>query len=95
MQIKELLTEEGLSTLDIDCFLFHQGSRYMIEQLRRVLGLSKEQAPIQIADCGNTVSSSIPLMLERYLTSDKQGKIVMSGFGVGLSLASCLFVNHY
>lgn len=93
-QIKELLREEDLNTSDIDCFLFHQGSRYMIEQLRQVLGLSGEQAPIQIADCGNTVSSSIPLMLERYLTSDKQKKIVMSGFGVGLSLASCIIINQ-
>lgn len=94
VQIKELLKEEGLSISDIDLFLFHQGSRYMIEQLRRLMDLSREQAPIQIAEYGNTISSSIPLMLEKYLNSNKQKKIVMSGFGVGLSLASCLIINQ-
>lgn len=94
VQIKELLKEEGLSISDIDLFLFHQGSRYMIEQLRRLMDLSRENAPIQIAEYGNTISSSIPLMLEKYLNSNKQKKIVMSGFGVGLSLASCLIINQ-
>lgn len=93
VQIKELLKKEGLSISDIDLFLFHQGSRYMIEQLRRLLDLSREKAPIQIAQYGNTISSSIPLMLETYLNSNKPKKIVMSGFGVGLSLASCLLMN--
>lgn len=94
VQIKELLKAEGLRSSEIDLFLFHQGSRYMIEQLRRILDLSSEKAPIQIAQYGNTISSSIPLMLETYLNSRKPQKIVMSGFGVGLSLASCLLMNE-
>ena len=94
IQIKELLKEECLSISDIDLFLFHQGSRYMIEQLRRLLDISREKAPIQIAQYGNTISSSIPLIFEAYLNSNKPKKIVMSGFGVGLSLASCLVMNE-
>lgn len=94
VQIKELLREEGLRISEIDLFLFHQGSRYMIEQLRRFLGLSREKAPIQISEYGNTISSSIPLMFETHLNSNKLKKIVMSGFGVGLSLASCLLMNE-
>jgi len=94
VQIKELLKEESLSISDIDLFLFHQGSRYMIEQLRRLLDLSRKKAPIQISQYGNTISSSIPLMFETYLNSNKLKKIVMSGFGVGLSLATCIFINQ-
>ena len=92
-QIKALLENDGYDARDIDLFLFHQGSRYMIDQLCRFLKLPPDKVPIKLADHGNTVSSSIPLMLEQYLGQNDLKRIVLSGFGVGLSLASCL-VEH-
>ena len=43
--------------------------------------------PFLAGESGNTVSSSIPLMLEQYLDSDER-LILISGFGVGLSWAT-------
>jgi len=89
-QIRELLKEEDLTHSDIDLFLFHQGSRYIVDQIRRMLKLPEDKVPVKIAKHGNTVSSSIPLMLEDYLHLKPPKKIAMCGFGVGLSLASCI-----
>ncbi len=93
-QLKALMEDQKSNGEEIDLFLFHQGSRYMIEQLGRLMRLPKEKVPIQLTQHGNTVSSSIPLMLEKYLGEEgSYKKIVLSGFGVGLSLASCL-IEH-
>ena len=37
---------------------------------------------------GNTVSSSIPLLLENKIINKKIKKILICGFGVGLSIAT-------
>ncbi|MBW1744030.1 MAG: hypothetical protein JRJ47_11500 [Deltaproteobacteria bacterium] len=40
---------------------------------------------------GNTISSSIPCVLRTVLEKEEPGKkIILSGFGVGLSWGSCL-----
>ena len=89
-QINELLRINNLGQDDVDLMLLHQGSRYMVDHLRKRLKLSKEKVPINLADQGNTGSSSIPLLFEEYLDRDDIKTVVMSGFGIGLSWSSCL-----
>jgi 3-oxoacyl-[acyl-carrier-protein] synthase-3 len=90
LQVKSLLDAAGLKNDDIDLFLFHQGSKYMVDQLCKRMGLPAEKVPVNLAEQGNTVSSSIPLLFEGYLNAKNVCKVVASGFGVGLSWASCL-----
>ena len=45
---------------------------------------------MDIEQYGNTVSSSIPLLFESVLKEKDKKIAVMSGFGLGLSWASCL-----
>lgn len=90
LQINQLLDMVGLTNSDVDLFLFHQGSKYMVEQLSMRMNLPSEKVPVNLAEQGNTVSSTIPLLLEKYLDNESLNTIVMSGFGVGLSWASCL-----
>jgi len=90
LQVNELLKAAGLSYSDIDLFLFHQGSKYIIDQLCRMMKLPAHKVPMNLAKQGNTVSSSIPLLLEDFMVVDGLRYIVMSGFGVGLSWATCL-----
>lgn len=89
-QIKKLLEEASLKADDIDLFLLHQGSRFMLENTIKRAGISAIRAPIELSETGNTVSSSIPLLLEKQLASNPN-RILMSGFGVGLSWASALY----
>jgi 3-oxoacyl-[acyl-carrier-protein] synthase-3 len=80
------LSRNQLERDDISMFVFHQASKYMLTLLARRMQLSPEKVPIELHDTGNTVSSTIPIVLERL--SDRgalQGNIIVSGFGVGLS----------
>lgn len=89
-QVEALLAQAGMTKKDVDFFLLHQGSRYVVETLMKRLALPASKVPCHLAEQGNTVSSSVPLLLERYFAGGGQGRILLSGFGVGLSWASCL-----
>jgi 3-oxoacyl-[acyl-carrier-protein] synthase III len=86
--IKKVLDLNNMKISDVDLFLFHQASKYIIDFLRKKIGLPKEKSPYVIENYGNTVSSSIPILLEKYLTDITANQILLSGFGVGLSWAS-------
>lgn len=88
--VDRCLARNGLGRSDIDLFVFHQASRYMIELLRRQMDLSEEQAPFMLADIGNCVSSTIPIAIERLQQKTPLAgkRILASGFGVGLSWAT-------
>lgn len=84
-QIARTLDAAGLAVPDVDRFLFHQGSRYIVETLAGRVGADLERTPVRIGETGNTVSSSIPLLLEHELRDRSVDTILMAGFGVGLS----------
>ena len=92
-----LLTQSLLDKMDtkldeIDLFIFHQANKYMLNHLRKKIGISEEKFFIAMENCGNTVSSTIPLALYE---AKKQGKLnsikncIIEGFGVGYSWAAC------
>ena len=89
-QLNTLLEKSQLSIDDIDIFLLHQGSRFMLENIIQRSGIPAEKAPIDLAETGNTVSSSIPFLMEKELMNSTK-TIVISGFGVGLSWASAVY----
>lgn len=90
--IKSLLEQEMLTITDIDHFILHQASLLLLEKLAKKLKLPPGTMPIELQYNGNTVSSTIPITLSRCLQSNKiknNQKIVLAGFGVGLSWAAC------
>ena len=90
-QIHAHLEKRGLELKDVDQVVLHQGSRYIVDKLRERLKLPAEKVPLHLNGVGNTVSSAIPLTLENVLNStDGCQRILMSGFGVGLSFATGL-----
>lgn len=88
--IDRCLERNGLEKKDIDTWVFHQASQYMIEMLAKRLGIAKESAIVDLADTGNTTSSTIPIALERCVLprNEPPKHVFISGFGVGLSWAS-------
>ena len=84
------LERNSLTRDDIDLFVFHQASQYMLKTLARQMKLAADKVPIDIRYTGNTVSSSIPLILENLSNKGKliDKKVLVSGFGVGLSWAT-------
>ena len=91
--ISELLEKEGLAPEDIDYFILHQANQRIVEAVARRLGLTVEKFPMNLQEYGNTSSASIPILLAELKQSGvlKQGqKIVLAGFGAGLSWGATL-----
>jgi 3-oxoacyl-[acyl-carrier-protein] synthase-3 len=72
----------------------HQGSRYIVETIAGRLGVDLDRVPVVMQDTGNTVSSSIPLVLRPMVGDRGKRRVVVSGFGVGLSWATMLLDRH-
>ncbi len=78
----------GIALAEIDRFVLHQGSRYIVGTIATRLGV-RDRTPFDAANYGNTVSSSIPIALARAVAASDRS-VLISGFGVGLNVASTL-----
>jgi len=87
--IKKLYELNGVNEESIDTFVFHQGSKFLIDSLAKRMRIDPNKMKFSAKNYGNTVSSSIPLLLEELNPSENK-KIVISGFGVGLSWSSTI-----
>lgn len=91
--VNELLAASALKADDVDLFVFHQANRYMLEHLRRKMGIPSEKFVIELGDIGNTVSSSIPIALRRAELAGRLRpgmRVMLVGFGVGYSWAAAM-----
>jgi 3-oxoacyl-[acyl-carrier-protein] synthase-3 len=89
----QLLEKAAMKKEAVDYFVLHQANRFMLEALRKKLAVSETQFPIHVENCGNTVSSTIPLTLVAMRESgcfDREKKLMLIGFGVGYSWAGCI-----
>ena len=88
--IKALLEKNNLTDENIQKYYLHQGSKYIVDTIRKRLKVDTEKVPFDMMEYGNTISSSIPIMLEKELKISIKGNYVLSAFGVGLSWASAI-----
>jgi len=86
--VTRCLNANALRKEEIDFFLLHQASKYIIDNLRRRMKLEQGKVPFLIKEYGNTVSSSIPIVLKECLDKTDKKNILLCGFGVGLSIAA-------
>lgn len=89
-QIDCYLEREGLLPTDIDLFCLHQGSAAIIDAISRRYPNIRDRFLVDMRDTGNTVSSSVPLLLKKHMLGTCINRVLISGFGVGLSLATNL-----
>jgi 3-oxoacyl-[acyl-carrier-protein] synthase-3 len=78
---------------DVDLFVFHQASRFMLERLRDKMGLPAQKFWIDMEECGNTVSATIPIALETAMAQGRVAsgsRVMLVGFGVGYSWAAAM-----
>jgi 3-oxoacyl-[acyl-carrier-protein] synthase-3 len=92
--VANVMQAAGVTHDQVDLYLLHQATLKMLEQLRERMQLPPEKMPIVLEHCGNTVSSTLPIMIEQ-LRRDGRLKPgmhnVMVGFGVGWSWGGCMF----
>jgi 3-oxoacyl-[acyl-carrier-protein] synthase-3 len=92
--VSEVLRSAGLQRDDIDLYLLHQATYKMLTQLQERLGLPDDRMPMALRDVGNTVSSTIPILIDdlRRKGTLKPGvQSMLVGFGVGWSWAGCVW----
>ena len=86
--VREVLAKNNMEAEDIDLFVFHQANKFMLDYLRKKLRIPEEKFYVNLSNIGNTVSASIPIALSMALAEGrirKGDKIMLVGFGVGLS----------
>jgi 3-oxoacyl-[acyl-carrier-protein] synthase-3 len=82
----------GRALDQIRTIAFHQANSFVIGKLAYKLRLRTDQVPQNCETLGNTVSASIPILLQSAMTDLHLGDLVMAvGFGVGLSWGVAVF----
>lgn len=86
--IENFLNKNLLKKNQVKYFLFHQASKFICENIQKKLLIPKNKIYNNYNIYGNTISSSIPLLLKDLLKKKKiklNDKLILCGFGVGLS----------
>lgn len=84
----DLLNKSGMTKEEVDYYVFHQANKFMLNTIRKVCLLPKDKFYVNLENTGNTVSSTVLIGLKDCLDKGiikKDMKVMVSGFGVGLS----------
>lgn len=84
--VKEFMRKTGLTDDEIDYYVFHQAQKQILDNVVEFTGISPDKVITSYEKYGNTAGASIPITItenRNLITMDK--KILMCGFGVGLS----------
>ncbi len=91
--IQRVLEEARLTPDDIKYFLLHQANIRIIQSVAKRLKTDLDKFPISLDHCGNMSAASVPVLLDevnRKGMLQKGDKVILSGFGGGLTWGTCL-----
>ena len=92
--IESILQFSGFASQDVDYFILHQPNKYILNSIQKRLGISDSKFPKETQSVyGNQNSASIPGTISGFLNNEyAKRKLVsmFSGYGIGLSWASCI-----
>ena len=90
---ERLLTRNGVSGKDIDCFVPHQANLRIIRATGDRLGLKPESVIVNIDEFGNTTAGTIPLAMQTARQSGRLKKgdlVLLAAVGAGFTAGACL-----
>lgn len=88
-----LIKAANIASADLAAVILHQANKFMLDSLQKKLQIDDGRMPRRYELVGNTVSSTIPFVLEQETTAGRLGpgsRIALLGFGVGLSWAGAV-----
>ena len=91
--VEELLEKARIQKEEISYFFLHQANRRIIEAAAKRTGVDISRFPMNLQEYGNTSAASIPILLDEWNKKGllkKGDKLVLAGFGAGLSWAGSL-----
>ena len=90
--INEALVSNGLTIADIDCLSLHQANKAINNSIIKKVGAPDEIIATTLKRYGNTSSASIALNLASM--DEVRGRVLMCGFGVGLSCGVSIYESQ-
>jgi 3-oxoacyl-[acyl-carrier-protein] synthase-3 len=90
--VNSVLKKNDKKIEDINLFVFHQANKFMLEFIRKKIGIDEDLFFYFLENCGNTVSSTIPIALNEAINQNKikdGDTLLIAGFGVGYSWGGC------
>lgn len=91
--ITEVLEKGNTDINDVKYFILHQANIRIIQSVAKRLNVSMDRFPTNLELYGNTSAASIPILLDEMNKKNMLNpgdKIVLSGFGAGLSWGATL-----
>jgi 3-oxoacyl-[acyl-carrier-protein] synthase III len=91
--IADTLAAAGMTAAEIDYFILHQSNRFIMRHLAKKCSVEPAKMPMTLEDYGNTGGPSVPLTITQGKLDRPAGralKLLMLGYGVGLSWGSAL-----
>src|SRR5690606_22912558 len=95
--MERVLKNNGLHKHDIDLFIFHQASGFVLDALQKKCLIPEDKFFRCLEDVGNTVSSTLPIALSKALSAGlvKNGsRVMLLGFGVGFAWSGTVIQWH-
>ncbi len=87
---KSILNANHMELQDLKAVIFHQANAFMLNHLKEMCGIADDKFIVDMRETGNTVSSTIPIVLAKQIANgrlSKGDKVMLAGFGVGYSWA--------
>lgn len=91
--IQKVLKGAGLQPDEIKYYVLHQANLRIIQSVAKRLKADLDKFPISLDHCGNVSAASVPILLDEINKKgmlQKGDKIIMSGFGGGLTWGTSL-----
>ncbi len=91
--IEEVLLQGNISPDEVKYYVLHQANIRIIEAVAKRIGQPLQKFPTNLQKCGNISAGSVPILLDML---NKEGKlqrgdkIVLAGFGAGLTWGAAL-----
>ncbi len=91
--IEEILNQGNITPDEVKYFVLHQANIRIIEAVAKRIGQPMQKFPTNLQKCGNISAGSVPILLDMI---NKEGKlqegdkIVLAGFGAGLTWGAAL-----
>ncbi len=96
--INDVLNFSGIEKNDIDYFILHQANKFILKNIAFNCDIPLEKLPFEtLSKYGNQSCTSIPCAISDMIKDDimnKKLKLLLSGFGIGLSWISCILETN-
>ncbi len=95
--IQTMLDDNGIKPEEVDMYILHQANTRIISSVAKRLGVDVSRFPQNLETVGNTSAASIPILLDELNRKNmlKEGmKLVIAGFGGGLSWGTAFIIWH-